>query len=378
MVSSGIYTYLPLGLRVLNNVCEVIRTHMDAKSGVELMLTVLQPMEMWEKTGRDKMLEEVMIAFHDRRGRHLCLGPTHEEEITEIAKRYISSYRQLPVIFYQIQVKFRDETRPRYGLVRSCEFIMKDAYSFDKDISGLDESYNKMIDAYERIFKECGLRFVKVKADPGAMGGDFSHEFMVPADIGEDVLFNCSRCDAYYKKEGACSICNVSLVPKRMIEVGHVFKLGTKYSLAQEAYFLDREGKQTPLIMGCYGIGVSRVLSAIVEQNHDEEGVIWPRRVSPYEVLITILDVDNEELFKEGLSLQDMLQQQGITVLTDDRKEPAGVKFNDAYLIGIPVIVILGKKYLKTKKLELEIRRTREKRTVSKEELYAYLKNDII
>ena len=374
MVASGMYTYLPLGLRVLNNICAIIRSRMQEKGAVEIMMTALQPMTIWEKTGRDKVLEEVMISFHDRRGRHLCLGPTHEEEVTEIAKHYISSYRQLPLILYQIQTKFRDEARPRYGLVRSCEFMMKDAYSFDKDEAGLAENYDKMLDAYEHIFTECGLNFVKIEADSGAMGGDFSHEFMVPAEIGEDNLFHCKKCGIYYRAQGQCSGCKNSLTPARMIEVGHVFKLGTKYSGIQQAYFLDMRGKRAPVIMGCYGIGVSRILSAVVEQNYDEKGIIWPEKVAPYEVLIAVLDVSSSDLLKEGMQLHDRLKGWGMSVLLDDRKEAAGVKFNDAYLIGAPVIVILGKNYLKTGKIEVEVRRTKEKLTFNRDELWAFLK----
>ena len=187
MVSSGIYVYLPLGVRVLNKVSNIIRKHMNSKGAAELFMSHLQPMEIWQKTGRDKDLAEVMIRFKDRKGRDLCLGPTNEEEITEIVRRYISSYRQLPVILYQIQTKFRDETRPRYGLVRSCEFVMKDAYSFDIDDQGLDKNYQKMFEAYNQIFNDCGLEFVSVGADSGVMGGDVSDEFMAPAVLGEAI-----------------------------------------------------------------------------------------------------------------------------------------------------------------------------------------------
>jgi len=374
MLSSGMYVYLPLGLRVLNKLCSLIRKHMNDAGAVELLMTALQPLEIWQKTGRDKVLQDVMLKFQDRKGRKLCLGPTHEEEITEIAKRYIASYKQLPVTLYQIQTKYRDEARPRYGLVRSCEFIMKDAYSFTSDQAGLDEIYEKMLCAYKRIFKECGLDFVTTLADSGAMGGNYSHEFMAPADIGEDILYYCPQCAEYYKTEGNCPSCGKELSPKRMIEAGHIFKLGTKYSSAIDAAFLDRQGKRNPVIMGCYGIGVSRVLSAVVEQNHDEKGIIWPRSLAPYDLLITVLDVDNETLFAEGLKLQDRMEEQGFSVLLDDRKEKAGVKFNDGYLIGIPYIVIIGRNFLKTKKLEVENRLTREKIECSVGQLPEFLK----
>lgn len=376
MVSSGIYAYLPLGLRVLAKISEIIREHMNAQGAIECFLSALQPLEIWEKTGRDKDLEEVMIRFKDRKGRNLCLGPTHEEEITEIAKKYIFSYKQLPLILYQIQTKFRDEARPRFGLVRSCEFIMKDAYSFDKDEEGLEESYRKMFDAYNKIFKACGLDFVIVEADPGVMGGSVSHEFMAPAAIGEDTLFYCSNCGKYFKSEGNCKICNSILETKRMIETGHIFKLGTKYSSAQEAYFLDKGGERKPFIMGCYGIGVSRIISAVVEQSYDEKGIIWPKSIPPFDINLIILDIENKELMKEGLSLQNILEKEGIEVLIDDRDQPPGVKFNDSYLIGIPYICILGKNYLKTKKIEVELRKTKKKLTLTKEEFVNFIKTE--
>ncbi|MCM8823832.1 MAG: proline--tRNA ligase, partial [Candidatus Omnitrophica bacterium] len=269
MVSSGIYAYLPFGFRVLRKIENIIRKRMNETGAQEILMSALQPLEIWKQTGRDKDLEEVMITFKDRRGRQLCLGPTHEEEVTEIVKRYVSSYKQLPFTLYQIQTKFRDEARPRYGLVRSCEFIMKDAYSFDIDDRGLNFSYEVMFNAYKKIFKDCGLEFVTVEADPGAMGGNISHEFMVPADIGEDTLYFCKDCNLYFKKEGKCEKCGRKLKEEKMIEVGHVFKLGTKYSKAQEAYFLDKDGLRKPIVMGCYGIGVSVIISAIIEQNHD-------------------------------------------------------------------------------------------------------------
>jgi len=349
MVSSGIYSYLPLGWRVLNNINNIIRKHMNFYGAQELLMSALQPMDIWQKTGRDKDLEEVMFKFKDRKKRELCLGPTHEEEITEIARRTVFSYKQLPFILYQIQTKFRDEPRPRFGLMRSCEFIMKDAYSFDKDEAGLDKNYEKMLSAYHNIFTDCGLNFVKIEADSGFMGGNISHEFMVPADIGEDIV------------EG-----------KRMIEIGHIFKLGTKYSSIQSALFLDEKGKRIPIVMGCYGIGVSRILSAIAEVSSDEKGIIWPKGISPFDASLIVLD---DKLLKDALSLRDELGKRGVSVLVDDRQEGAGVKFNDACLIGNPYIMIMGKKYLKDKTFDLEERKTGKKDSLKKEELINYLKH---
>ena len=373
MVSSGIYSYLPLGWKVLNNINNIIRKHMDSKGAQELFMSALQPIEIWQKTGRDKDLEEVMFRFKDRKDRELCLGPTHEEVITEIIRRLVFSYKQLPLILYQIQTKFRDEPRPRFGLMRSCEFIMKDAYSFDKDKEGLDRNYEKMFEAYQDIFKECGLDFITIEADSGAMGGSLSHEFMVPGDIGEDLLFSCPDCTKHFKEKGKCLKCKKKLDEKKMIEIGHVFKLGTKYSQAQEALFLDEKGKRLPFIMGCYGIGVSRVFAAIAEVNSDEKGLVWPKGISPFDISLVVLE---DKLLPRALELEKALGDQGFSVLVDDRKEAAGVKFNDAYLLGNPYILIIGKKYIKDETIDLEVRKTRESKGFKKEELIKFLKNE--
>jgi len=373
MVSSGIYSYLPLGLRVLENVSNIIRKHMTASGAQEILMSALQPIEIWQKTGRDEVLSEVMFKFKDRKNRTLCLGPTHEEEVTEIVKKSVSSYKQLPRILYQIQTKFRDEVRPRFGIVRSCEFIMKDAYSFDTDEAGLAKNYDIMLSAYQAIFKECGLNFIMTEADPGAMGGSTSHEFMVPAEIGEDVLCHCEKCDKHFKDMSNCPNCGSLLSQRRMIEIGHIFKLGTKYSSAQEALFIDKDGARKPIIMGCYGIGVSRVLSAVVETNYDDKGIIWPKSISPFDVQLVCLD---EKLLSVASALAETLEKNDFNVLFDERAEPAGVKFNDAYLLGNPYIVIIGKNYANSQKIDLEIRKTRQKFSLSVEELINFLNNE--
>lgn len=373
MVSSGIYSYLPLGYRVLDKINSVIRKHMNSKGAQELLMSALQPIELWQKTGRDKDLAEVMFRFKDRKGRDICLGPTHEEEITEIVRKQVSSYKQLPVILYQIQAKFRDEPRPRFGLMRSCEFIMKDAYSFDKDSQGLDKSYQSMFSAYRDIFTDCGLDFVDIEADSGVMGGNLSHEFMVPGDIGEDLLFHCPGCSKYFKKAADCPDCGKGLSEEKMIEIGHIFKLGTKYSQAQGALFLDENGKRTPFIMGCYGIGVSRVLSAVAEVHSDQKGLVWPRLISPFDVSLVVLD---SKLLPRALELEQVLGREGFSVLIDDRDEAAGVKFNDAYLIGNPYILVIGKKYLKDETIDLEVRKTKESQSFKQEGLLRFLKDE--
>jgi len=370
---SGVYSYLPLGYRVLQKIENIIRQEMNSCGAQELLLSALQPEEVWVRSGRDKELARVMIRFKDRRGRSLCLGPTHEEVITELVKQNVSSYRQLPLILYQIQVKFRDEIRPRFGLVRSCEFIMKDAYSFDQDEAGLKESYDKMFQAYKRIFKRCGLNFLTVEADPGVMGGSLSHEYMVPAESGEDIIMYCSDCQfasSKIEESAACPKCKNTLQKKNTIEVGHVFQLGTKYSRAFQANFLNQQGSQSPIIMGCYGIGVSRLIPAVLEQNHDDQGIIWPLEVSPFSVIILPLEVSNNKIYEAGVGIYKKLRQAGIEVILDDRDERAGVKFKDADLIGIPLQVILGEKFLKDGKIELKIRSSGRRLVTDKKRIF--------
>jgi len=365
MLMAGAYSYLPLGLKVLNNIEKIIRQEMNAAGANELLLPALQPLELWTKTGRDKTIGDVMIRFTDRKKRNICLGPTHEEVITDLVKNHVSSYKQLPLVLYQIQTKFRDEIRPRFGLVRACEFIMKDAYSFDQDEEGLDKSYCIMFEAYNRIFKRCGLDFLSVEADPGVMGGNVSHEFMVPASCGEDVVLVCPKCKTSrsFKDdiEQSCAKCNAKVEKVNSIEVGHIFKLGTKYSSVLGAQFLDAKGVLNPVIMGCYGIGVSRLVSAIIEQNNDSAGIIWPSEITPYQVIVMPLDVTDPEMLKVSKVIHEKLTEKGFEVLLDDRDERAGVKFKDADLIGVPLQLIIGKESLKKNALELKNRRSQEK-----------------
>lgn len=374
MLAAGAYTYLPLGLRVLNNIKCIIREEMNSVCAAELLLPALQPMELWQKTGRDKDLGEVMIRFIDRRGRHMALGPTHEEVITELVKDNVSSYRQLPMVLYQIQTKFRDEIRPRFGLIRACEFVMKDAYSFDKDEAGLDHNYEAMYNAYTRIFKRCGLDVRISEADSGVMGGKVSHEFMVSAQEGEDAVLVCPKCaQVLAYKEGVpdvCAKCSQKMERVNCIEVGHIFKLGTKYSSSLGANFLDSQGKLQPILMGCYGIGVSRLVSAIIEQNHDAGGMLWPKEISPYKVILLPLDVTDKQIIGLSTEAYEQLTRAGVDVLFDDRDERAGVKFKDADLLGIPLQLIMGKEALKTGKLELKFRSTQEKCLEEKQEIY--------
>jgi len=366
MLIAGVYSYLPLGLKVLNNIQKIIREEMNSSGASELLLPALQPQELWIKSGRDKDIGDVMIKFVDRRGRNVCLGPTHEEVITDLVKNHIASYKQLPLVLYQIQTKFRDEIRPRFGLIRACEFIMKDAYSFDADESGLDKNYKAMSNAYKRIFRRCGLKILTTEADPGVMGGNVSHEFMSPTQDGEDVVLLCPKCKSakpFFKEtnDQSCPKCNVRLEKINTIELGHVFKLGTKYSSVLGANFIDAKGQQKPIIMGCYGIGVSRLVSAIIAQNHDKEGIVWPKEISPYQVIILPLDTTDKKIMDKARQVHKELEQGGIEVLLDDRSVSAGVKFKDADLLGISLQVIIGRESLKKNTLELKIRRNQKK-----------------
>jgi len=511
-LSGGLYTFLPLGLRALRKVEQIVREEMDRAGALEVLMPALQPQEIWEQSGRFATMTDVLYKVRDRTKREWVLGPTHEEVITTHVAAELSSYRQLPKNYYQIQVKFRDEIRPRFGLMRAKEFIMKDAYSFDVSDEAAQASYQKMYDAYSRIFQRCGLKTIPVEADTGVIGGKFSHEFMVPADTGENEVAYCEKGDyaanvekassglpapkvlpagelekfatpgvqtiddltkppfnvpggsqiktlvylveskpvlvllrgedqlneaklagtlgttvfraatpeeifdalgahpgslgavnvskyAVYAderlrgaqgmttganedgfhlrnvsidrdikvkqwadfrlvKEGEpCPRCGQPLKIRRAIEVGHVFKLGTKYSEALNALFLAEDGKQKPAIMGCYGIGITRTLQAIIEQSNDKDGIIWPISVAPYTVCITPLTVAAESpLMKLAEKIYSELSAKGVETILDDRDERAGVKFKDADLIGFPIRIGLGEKSFAKGEVEIKAR----------------------
>jgi len=524
-LASGLYTWLPLGLRVLRKVERIIREEMDRSGALEILMPILQPRGLWEKSGRWEGMEPIMLLAQTHSGRELVLGPTHEEVVTDLVAHEISSYRQLPRNLYQINTKFRDEIRPRFGVMRSREFIMKDAYSFDVDAESADRSYDLMYDAYCRIFSRCGLQAMAVEADTGMMGGKRSHEFMVPAAAGEDAIVRCPSCGyaanveqaevpppavagarvsdeleavatpdrrtveelceffstrpdrfiktlIYFDGEQAvavlvrgdreineiklsriwgrpleladeetirqvtgaplgfagpvgltgietyadhsinaiadgitganradthlihvnierdvevssfhdlslaesgdpCPRCGRPMELTRGIEVGHVFKLGDTYSRKMGAVFKDEAGTELPCVMGCYGIGVSRTVAAVAEQCHDEAGMIWPLSVAPYHVHLILLGGRDGELTSRAGDVYAALEEAGIEVLFDDRDVGAGVKFNDADLIGIPIRVVLGRRCLKTGQLEIRLRETGEEFSSSPEDLPA-------
>ncbi len=374
MLTSGVYSYLPLGLRVLRRIESIIREEMDAAGAQELFLPCLQPRDLWKKTGRDQVLNEIMIRFTDNRGREMCLGPTHEEVITELVRNYVQSYRQLPVTLYQIQTKFRDELRTRFGIVRACEFIMKDAYSFDRDWEGLKQTYQRMHAAYQNVFRRCGVDVYIIAADSGAMGGDVSHEFLAPAPIGEDEVALCESCGfvgagaMLTETKGACPSCQQALTRQVAIELGHIFQLGTKYSQSLEALFLDEDGQLKPIIMGCYGIGVSRLIAAVIERNYDDKGILWPREVAPFDVEILPLQMEDPQVQTVAQDLAQVLEARGLKVLVDDRSESPGRKFHDADLIGLPYRIVIGTRGLKEGMLEIKERRSGEVLKVRKED----------
>ena len=374
MLMAGVYSYLPLGLRVLNNIESIIRQEMNKCGAQEVFLPALQPQELWVKTGRLDVIGDVMIKFTDRRGRKVCLGPTHEEIITDLVRAQVSSYKQLPFILYQIQTKFRDEVRPRFGPIRACEFIMKDAYSFDRDEAGLAKAYDAMFQAYKRIFTRVGLNFLTTEADSGVMGGNVSHEFMVPAQMGEDVVCHCESCK-YTRgyKEGddqnpVCPKCSSGFKKMNTVEVGHIFQLGTKYTKSLGANFLNEKGEIHPIIMGCYGIGVSRLIPAVIECNNDKDGIIWPKEVSPYQVVIIPTEASDKVIMGEAVRLYEALKQENIEVILDDRDERAGVKFKDADLTGIYLQVVVGRDFLKSGELELRLRKDKLNKIMTKKD----------
>ena len=370
-VTSGIYTWLPIGLKVLRKVENIVREEMDASGAQEVLMPMVQPKELWEETQRWEKMGPELLRIQDRHERDFCLGPTHEEVITDLIRNNIKSYKELPLNLYQIQTKFRDEVRPRYGVMRGREFLMKDSYSFNLDEDSLNESYVLMKEAYKKILDRLGLQFKIVKADSGAIGGDTSEEFHVLAENGEDTIAISDSSDFAINTEllleegenieslqGKPSPDGEGIIEiKKGIEVGHIFQLGKVYTDAMKANVLDNEGKAQNLYMGCYGIGVSRLVAAAIEQNNDDKGIIWPEAMTPFEVNIVAIGFDKDEkIAKAATDLYSKLSSMGYEVMLDDRKDGYGTKMKDAELIGVPINIIIGKQYLQNNEVELKHR----------------------
>ena len=370
-VTSGIYTWLPIGLKVLRKVENIVREEMDASGAQEVLMPMVQPKELWEETKRWEKMGPELLRIQDRHERDFCLGPTHEEVITDIIRNNIKSYKELPLNLYQIQTKFRDEVRPRYGVMRGREFLMKDSYSFNLNEESLNESYLAMKETYKKILDRLGLKFKIVKADSGAIGGDASEEFHVLADNGEDTIAISDSSDFAINTEllleegddiesleGKPSPDGKGIIQvKKGIEVGHIFQLGKVYSDAMKANVLDNDGKAKSLFMGCYGIGVSRLIAAAIEQNNDEKGIIWPESMAPFEVNIVAIGFDKDEkIAKAATDLYKELSSMGYEVILDDRKDGYGTKMKDAELIGIPINIIIGKQFVQNNEIELKHR----------------------
>ena len=388
-VASGVYNWLPLGVKILRKVENIVREEMNSFGGQEVLMPMVQPGELWKETERWQKYGKELLVFQDRHEREFCLGPTHEEVITDLLRREVKSHKQLPVTLYQIQTKFRDEIRPRFGVMRSREFLMKDAYSFDLTKENLDLSYKNMKEAYVKIFDRLGLDYRVVKADTGEIGGSDSEEIHVLADTGEDLLVFSNESDfasnvelMLEEGEDPQSLKGKpspdgkgTLELKKGIEVGHIFKLGTKYSESMN-FKIQVENENKFLEMGCYGIGISRIVAAAIEQNHDEKGIIWPKAISPFEILIIVLnDKNDSSVMDQALKIYQELKSDGTEVLIDDRDERAGVKFADADLLGIPKQVIVGKRGIEKNIIEVTSRITGEKRDIKISEAASQLKD---
>ena len=368
-VASGIYTWLPIGLKVLKKIENIVREEMDASGAQEVFMPMVQPKELWDETKRWEKMGPELLRIQDRHDRDFCLGPTHEEVITDIVRDNIKSYKELPLNIYQIQTKFRDEVRPRYGIMRGREFLMKDSYSFNINEESLQETYLLMRDTYKRVLERIGLEYKISAADSGAIGGDSSEEFHVIAENGEDTIavsdsseFAINTELLLEKGEDINSLegkpspdGNGTIQIKKGIEVGHIFKLGKLYAESMNASVLNADGKATILHMGCYGIGVSRLVAAAIEQNFDEKGIVWPHSIAPFDINIIAIGFDKDQnIATASMKLHDELTKIGYDVLLDDRKDGYGAKMKDSELIGIPLNIIIGKKFLKNQEIEIQ------------------------
>ena len=377
---AGAYTYLPLGLRVLRKIENIIREEMEKIGGREILMTIFQPKKLWEETGRwSKEIGKVMYKCKED-GKEIGLGPTHEEMLTDIIRHYVKSYEDLPLYIYQIQTKFRKEPRARSGLLRGREFDMKDLYSFHSSQQDFKKYYKKAAQAYFRIFKRCGLKAILTEASGAGFTKEYTHEFQVISQGGEDIIVYCPFHHFSQNKEIAklkagdkCPTCKKKLEEGKSIEVGNIFPLGTKYSKAMNAFFVDKDGKRKFIIMGCYGIGPSRTMGAVVEVHHDEKGIIWPKEVSPFQV--HLIPIENTKTIKKAAEkLYRDLQEAKIEVLYDDRERSAGEKLVEADLIGIPLRLVVSEKTLKQKSVEIKKRNEKKIKLVKLNLLNSYIR----
>ncbi len=374
---AGVYALLPLGMKVYQKIENIIREEMDKVGGQELYMNVFQSKELWEETGRWNEMKEIMYQFKDIRGKEIGLGPTHEEQITDIVRSNIGSYRDLPVAAYQIQTKFRNEARAKSGLLRGREFIMKDLYSFHPDEKDFYQYYEMMKETYLNVFKRCGLENIKIVEADGGVFSKFSHEFQLLAESGEDTIFYCDNCEFAQNKEIAkvsendkCPNCDGKILKTNSIEVGNIFPLKDKFSKKMKASYKDKDGKEHAIIMGCYGIGLTRLLGSVVEVMHDDRGIIWPESIAPYKVNLISID-KNEETEK----IYQKLIKNGVEVLYDDREDTsAGEKFADADLIGCPYKIIVSKRSIESGGAEIAKRDSKESKVVPTEEIENNLK----
>ena len=376
---SGVYRFLPLGFKVLKNIEKIIREEMVGLGGQEVFLPTLQSKKLWEETDRWKNFDPPLFKFKDVHEKEIALGPTHEEEMTDMVRRRIFSYQDLPFSLFQIQNKFRNEVRATGGLLRTIEFIMKDLYSFHSNKKDFIDFYERVKSAYFNIFKRCGLDITVVDADSGTIGGDYSNEFMVVTDVGEDTILTCGHCGygvniEKIKGSKKCPKCEGVLESKKAIELGHTFCLGTKYSEMMKANYRNEKGEEKPIIMGCYGIGVSRLMAAIVELNNDDNGIIWPKEVAPFQLHLICLSSDGK-IKKQANQLYVQLEEDGFSVLYDDRGDKSvGEKFIESDLIGIPIRIIVSEKTLKKESVGIKRREDKEEQLIKINNLNKFLK----
>ncbi len=392
--TSGIYSWLPLGLRTLKKIERVVREEQNKAECLEVLLPIVQTADLWKESGRYEAYGKEMLRFVDRHERELLFGPTAEEVIFDIFRRYVRSYQDLPKCFYQIQWKFRDEIRPRFGVMRGREFLMKDAYSFDLDQASAVETYKKMMRAYLNTFKRLDMVAIPIRADTGPIGGDLSHEFHVFAETGESKIYYDKRYDAFKSRIGEVGVeelmslyattedmhdpetCGVSpseLKETRGIEMGHIFYYGDKYSQKMNVKIMNQAGEMIYPHGGCYGIGVTRLMAALIETHHDAQGIVWPQEVAPFAVALINLKTNDDTCNRLADEVYAALQDEGIEVLYEDSSQSAGTKFANMDLIGIPLQIIVGPRSSKDNKLEIKIRASGEKQEMEKEAALAYV-----